>query len=191
MHVRHLFASALTIALLTGAITGQRLPLQDVRSMLVPEYRGTVDMAAADIDGDGTTDLVVATRVGLHVHLNLGSGVYRDAAAKGFRGIAYHAIETADLDGDGDADIAAAGSRMVDIYENQSTKSSVSFVRSTVSISAVTGTNANSFVIADLAGNALPDIFIPKATSSRAAPVALIDCSTRSLITVADSASGR
>jgi hypothetical protein len=64
-----------------------------------------LDMVAADLDGDGHVDLVLANQTGIVVLRNKGDGTFEDAVAFPVGPNAY-ALAAGDLDGDGRIDIA-------------------------------------------------------------------------------------
>src|SRR5690606_16323127 len=73
-----------------------------------PGTTATLDLAAADLDGDGDVDVVRATAEGLELLRNDGTGVFaRQATLPRLPG-RIHAVLAQDLDGDADVDLFAA-----------------------------------------------------------------------------------
>jgi len=71
----------------------------------VPIPQKAVSLAAADIDGNGTIDLVVALPTGVLILRNDGKGAFTADAAVLYAGIDPRVVLLSDLDGDGRVDI--------------------------------------------------------------------------------------
>src|SRR5690606_14916372 len=80
----------------------------DPTAIAVGDALDAVDVAAADLDGDGDVDLVAADASGAH-RLLLNDGAAAFAASSLAGGPQTEAVEVADLDGDALPDIAFAG----------------------------------------------------------------------------------
>ena len=67
-------------------------------------YQG--DVSAADVDGDGNTDLIVLRYPGFDVLRGDGRGGFSPGPSTDFGGYAGDSIMTADFNGDGRPDVA-------------------------------------------------------------------------------------
>ena len=90
-----------------GSADGERAGFSS-EPIAIGEPLDAIDLAAADIDGDGDTDLVAADANGAHqLLLNDGAGSFAPSAVAG--GTRSEGLTIADFDGDGRADLAFAG----------------------------------------------------------------------------------
>jgi Big-like domain-containing protein/VCBS repeat protein len=77
---------------------------------IAPVFGSLNDIAATDVDGDGTLDLVIATRLGVHVLQGFGDGYFRPARNYGLvlaapSVVAAIPFTVGDRDGDGHPDL--------------------------------------------------------------------------------------
>ena len=83
---------------------------------------GSVDVAAADLNADGAPEVVVATRTGIVLLVNDGSGGFKRATggdlAKMPAGFVPRRVAVADLDNDGFPDIVGGGETGLAFYRN-------------------------------------------------------------------------
>ncbi len=77
--------------------------------MLSDEMKNTLQVAGADLDGDGDVDLVRSTCDGVKVHLNEGAGFSDGQLLPGTFGFGM-ALALGDLDSDGDLDLFVGNS---------------------------------------------------------------------------------
>jgi hypothetical protein len=127
---------------------------------------GPVTVTAADLNGDGAVDLVIALSEGaaVSVLLNHGDGTF-ESAVDYAAGAAVSAIAVADIDGDGKPDLAAAASPAVDTGTNGEVSLFLNEGNGTFAsaLHYPTGPGANAIVAADLNGDGAPDLAVANA----------------------------
>ena len=126
-----------------------------------------VDIAAADIDGDGKPDLLVTNSYSNTLSVFRDTGTI--ATAVGFdsrfdfaTGVGPTGVAAGDLDGDGKVDVAVVNARdgTVSLFRNTATLGSIGATSLAIPVSCPLSTTAYSFgiTIGDLDGDGYPDI---------------------------------
>ncbi|MEP7126450.1 MAG: VCBS repeat-containing protein, partial [Byssovorax sp.] len=116
-------------------------------------------VAAADLNGDGKTDLAVANTTNVSVLLNQGNGTF--AAINYAAGSNPTSVVAADLNGDGKADLAIAnkGSGNVSVLLNLGNGTFAA------AVNYAAGSNAASVAAVDLNGDGKPDLAVTNSGS--------------------------
>jgi hypothetical protein len=121
---------------------------------------GVTSIAAADLDGDGRTDIILASegegRIVIMQNISGPGGISFSAAQSVILLPSPADIQVADMNADGRPDIVAvsAASSLIALYSNTSTPGSVSF---TTSCTLPTPSNPSRVAIADLNADGSPD----------------------------------
>lgn len=130
---------------------------------------GSVNVAIADLDGDGRLDLVVVNQTAgtISILRNTSTGGSISFATKvDFTvGSNPNGITICDLDGDGKLDIAVANrtSNSVSVFRNTSSSGSITLA---ARIDFTTGTDPRGIAIGDLDGDGEPDLAVVNYTSN-------------------------
>ena len=131
---------------------------------------GPVSIEAADVDGDGKTDIIVSndstTTISVLRNATTAAGSFTSssfAAKVDFTaGSAPAEIKCADIDGDGKPDIIVAnsGSNTISVFHNTATSGSISSSSFSPKVDFATGTTPESVAIADMDGDGKVDILV-------------------------------
>ena len=132
----------------------------DPTSLLTGSGRGSEDVAVADVNGDGRTDIVLAATDSIVVFYQNATGSFDPAVILG-AGLNPQGVAVADVDGDGRADIVAAnpGSATVGGTGGSSV---VILLQSNPGVFVATGIpvadGTRRVAIGDLNGDGVPDV---------------------------------
>lgn len=159
-------------------------------SMIPSDSDYTVDVALADMNGDGSMDLLISNHSTNYVYYNdlgadsSGPGDFNSSGSRqdlGAQGAAENAMEPADFDNDGDNDFYwsnASGGTGDRIYENTGNNglNQANFVERNVLPSAVTTVIGRKASVADFNDDGRIDVFV--GTEDGARPTVLRNVST-------------
>jgi hypothetical protein len=113
--------------------------------------------ATGDFNGDGKTDLALASTTGIHIFTNNGSGLPTTPSYTLASGTTYGGIATGDFNNDGKTDVAAVTSNNISIFLNSGT------VVTTPAASTLTGSTAPFGLVAgDFNGDGKTDLAAPE-----------------------------
>ncbi len=136
---------------------------------------GPTMVAIGDLDGDGKSDLAVATTGSSTVSLFRNTSSSGSITAGSFApkvdfvtGGAPSEIAIGDLDGDGKSDLAVAnvGSNTVSLFRNTSSSGSITAGSFAPKVDFATGVGPESVAIGDLDGDGKPDLAVANASSN-------------------------
>ena len=150
---------------LSAAALAQTGPLYvDVSATHLPPTganSNSMDVEAADLDGDGDLDIVLANEFQANVLLfNDGTGHFTNVTSGRLPGVTNDSedIGIADLDGDGDPDLvfASEDNQIHELYLNNGTGTFTSQP-------LLPNSTANAVLVQDITGDGRPDIFLGNA----------------------------
>lgn len=131
---------------------------------------GPIDIAAADIDGDGKTDIISANALGFGISVFQNTNIFSTSLSFAARvdfttGFQPMALAAGDIDGDGKPDIVVANSNIdstfgLAILRNTSTTGTIDANSFAPAINFTTGQQAKDVALADVDGDGKLDVIV-------------------------------
>ncbi len=178
---------------------------QVTSSHVPPDFDYTVDIAAADLNGDGKTDLLVSNDFDpnyVYYNNNQGQGTglgdYRYGAGSlggrqslGFASGGENAMEPGDFDGDGDIDVYwnnrnSSTQDVILVNNGNLVNGMVSWTTLTTLPGSVTGHTSRKATVADLNDDGRDDLLVMKEDSTDSRPTILRNTTVNGQISFID-----